>query len=214
MAPSRDTPLRLGAPPGSAARLCVFVHGRAQTPEEMAEHVIARMPQDGTHFVLPRAPGDAWYDARAVDPASATTVAQLEAALDAIDAGIAAAAADGAPVERPVLAGFSQGACVVLEYAMRRDRALGGLVALTGCRVGPPTPESPRRGLDGLPVYLSGSDADPWIPASDAFAAAADLAACGARLRAESFPGRAHAVADAEIEAFASLLKEIGPDTP
>ena len=206
----RDTFLRLGASPRSAARLCVFVHGRAQTPEEMGEHVIARLPAGDTHFVLPRSPREAWYDARAVDPASDATLAQLEEALDSIDAAIAAAAADGAPADRPVLAGFSQGACLVLEYAMRRDRALGALVALTGCRVGPPTDTSPRRRLDGLPVYLSGSDADPWIPASAAFAAAADLAVCGARLRAESFPGRAHEVSDAEIDAFAEILAQTG----
>lgn len=214
MAQLRDTSLRLGAPAGRAARLCVFVHGRAQSPEEMAEHVIGRLPAGDTHFVLPRATGGAWYDARAVDPASEATLAQLEAALDAIDACIALAAADGVPAARPVLAGFSQGACVVIEHALRRDCALGGLVALTGCRVGPPTEASPRRRLDGLPVYLSGSDADPWIPASAAFAAAADLAACGARLRAESFPGRAHEVSDAEIEAFAALLEQTGATTP
>ena len=210
----RDTPLKLGAPAGRAARLCVFVHGRAQSPEEMADHVIARLPAGDTHFVLPRAPSSVWYDARAVDPASEATLAQLEAALDAIDACIALAAADGVPVARPVLAGFSQGACVELEHAMRRDRTLGALVALTGCRVGPLTKASPRRRLDGLPAYLSGSDADPWIPASAAFAAAADLAACGARLRAESFPGRAHAVCDAEIEALAALLAQVDGTTP
>ncbi|WP_235679302.1 alpha/beta hydrolase [Aquibium microcysteis] len=214
MAQLHDTPLRFGVPAREAARLCVFVHGRGQTPEEMVAHVLGRLPDDDTHFILPRAPGGAWYDARAVDPASATTLAQLEAALDAVDACIAMASADGVPAERPVLAGFSQGACVVIEHAMRRNRPLGALAALTGCRVGPPTEASPRRRLDGLPVYLSGSDADPWIPASAAFAAAADLAACGARLRAESFPGRDHAVCDAEIEAFAVLLTQVDEAMP
>lgn len=214
MAQLHDTPLRFGVPARDAARLCVFVHGRGQTPEDMVAHVVERLPDDDTHFILPRARDGAWYDARAIDPASTTTLAQLEAALDAIDDCIAIVAADGGPAARPVLAGFSQGACVAIEYAMRRPSPLGALVALTGCRVGPPDDASPRRRLDGLPAYLSGSDADPWIPASAAFAAAADLAFCGARLRAESFPGRAHEVSDAEIEAFAMLLALAGETWP
>jgi predicted esterase len=50
-----------------------------------------------------------------------------------------------------------------------------------------------------LPVDLSGSDADPWIPPAAFADAAATLAAQGAALRAESHPGRPHEVNDAEI---------------
>lgn len=208
MAPAhRNEALRLGAPSRGARSLCLFLHGRGQSPEDMATHVIDRLQTPDTHFVLPRADNAAWYDARAIDPLTPLTLAQLEAAMDAIDDGFAAAIADGAPAERPVLAGFSQGACLATEYAMRRGRDLGALVLLTGCRVGP-TAAAPRRALDGLSVYASGSDADPWIPPDAFFAAAEDLARCGARLRLESFPGRAHEVSDAEIAAFEAMLEQ------
>ena len=90
-----------------------------------------------------------------------------------------------------VLGGFSQGACLALEYAFRGGK-VDAVVALTGCRVGTPDCTRPLATLYNLQVYLTGSDTDPWIPAH-AFAQTVEaLCVAGARLRAESFPGRAH----------------------
>lgn len=201
--------LRLGAMPAHADALCVFVHGRGQSPEEMGEHVIARLRNTTAHVVLPRAPGGVWYEARAVDPLSAHSESQLEAALDAIDAAVDLAVSEGAPGDRVVLAGFSQGACLSLEYALRRQGRLRGLVAFTGCRVGGALRAEATAFLDGLPAYLSCGDADPWIPLDVFFEAAQDVARAGAALRVEVFPGRVHEVLDAEIAAFDAMLEQV-----
>ncbi|MFI0842811.1 alpha/beta hydrolase [Mesorhizobium sp. IMUNJ 23232] len=201
--------LRLGAMPAHADALCVFVHGRGQSPEEMGEHVIARLRNATAHVVLPRAPGGVWYDARAVDPLSEHTTAQLAASLDAVDAAIDMAVSEGAPGDRIVLAGFSQGACLALEYALRRPGRLRGLVAFTGCRVGGASRARAAAFLNGLPAYLSCGDADPWIPLGPFFEAAHDLAQAGASLRADVFPGRAHEVLDAEIAALDAMLGQV-----
>ena len=207
VADTDDAALRLGAMPAHADALCVFVHGRGQSPEEMGEHVIARLRNTSAHVVLPRAPGGVWYEARAIDPLSAHSESQLEAALDAIDAAIDLAVSEGAPGDRVVLAGFSQGACLALEYALRRPKRLRGLVAFTGCRVGGELRAEAAAFLDGLPAYLSCGDADPWIPLDAFFEAAQDVARAGAALRVEIFPGRVHEVLDAEIAALDAMLK-------
>lgn len=206
---AQDSVLRLGAMPAHAQTLCVFVHGRGQSPEEMGEHVIARLRNTTAHVVLPRAPGGVWYDARAIDPLTAHSASQLEAALDAIDAAVDLAISEGAPGDRVVLAGFSQGACLALEYALRRPRRLRGLVAFTGCRVGGALRAQAATFLDGLPAYLSCGDADPWIPLDPFFEAAQDVAQAGAALRVEVFPGRVHEVLDAEIAAFDAMLDDV-----
>ncbi|NUB42779.1 dienelactone hydrolase family protein [Fertoebacter nigrum] len=193
-----DAPLTLGAPQTGARALCVFLHGRGQTPEEMQEQVIRHLTVPGVAYVLPRAPGKVWYDAKAVDPLTETTQAQLVAGLDRIAATI------GTPQVPLLLAGFSQGACMALEYALLRGAWHGGLVAFTGCRVGDAA--RPVADLGSMPVYLTGSDADPWIPLP-AFAAAVE--ACGrarAQLRAECFPGRSHEVSRAEINVLDQML--------
>ena len=64
--------LRLGADTGARA-VCVLVHGRGQSPEEMQSHVLARLNAPAVAFVLPRAPGGAWYAAKAVEPLTADT---------------------------------------------------------------------------------------------------------------------------------------------
>ena len=196
--------LWLGPPPAQARATCVFLHGRGQSPELMAEHVFARLGAEDVSVLLPRAPGSAWYDARAVDPLTDETRVQLAAALDRVDVAVGIALAAGAPADGLVLAGFSQGACLALEYALRRRRP-AALVCLTGCRVGYPL-EEPAPALHRLPVYLSCGDADPWIPLDPFFAAARQLAEAGARLAIDVVPGRAHDVSDGEVAALRRLL--------
>ena len=107
---SDDGALRL-KPSGSEAKaICVFVHGRGQSPEEMQSHVMARLSAPSVAFVLPRAPRGAWWDARAVDPLTTVARAQLSDALDHLAAVVAAARA-AAPRQPMLLAGFSQGSC-------------------------------------------------------------------------------------------------------
>lgn len=197
-----------GATGSAVTALCVLVHGRGQSPEEMESHILARLDAPDVAFALPRAPAGAWYDARAVDPLTDRTRQQLAAALDGLHGDIAALrqAYPGLPL---LLAGFSQGACLSIEYVCRGEAAPDALVALTGCRVGTAACDRPDAAPRDLPVYLSGSDADPWIPLDAMTAAALNLGRSGVRLRADVFPDRAHEASDAEIAMLASMLADL-----
>ena len=195
----------LHLPAGDPRAVCVLVHGRGQSPEEMQAHVLARLDAPDVAHVLPRAEGGSWYAAKAVDPLTADTRAALDAALDQLGGDIAAARAahPGLPL---LLAGFSQGACLALEYACSGRPAPDALVALTGCRVGAPQDDRPRALPEGMAVLLTGSDDDPWIPVAAFADAAHELGRQKARLRAELFPGRGHEVSDAEITLMGDVL--------
>jgi phospholipase/carboxylesterase len=198
-------PLHRGVPLAQARVVCVFVHGRTQSPEEMEEHVVRHLTVPGVAWVLPRAAGRVWYAARAVDPLTDDTRTALAAARAQVarDVAAARAAAPGAPL---VLAGFSQGACLTLEYLLAGGGGVDAAAAFTGCRVSVPADDLPRADLAGLPVYLTGGDADPWIPV-DAFAAAAGaLGHARAALRADLFPGRPHEVSAPERAVLAAML--------
>ena len=193
-------------PVTGAKALCVFVHGRGQTPEDMVSGVLSRLSVRGVAFALPRAPGKSWYKAEAVDPLTAETEGELAASLGILRATVRAALAR---VAGPMMiAGFSQGACLSVEYALRHGGWGGALAAFTGARVGSAgsAPVRPLAMLKGMEVYLSGGDADPWITTQAFSEAAGDLAASGAHLRAEVFPGRAHEVSDAEITMLDGML--------
>ncbi|MGS4945430.1 alpha/beta hydrolase [Meridianimarinicoccus sp. RP-17] len=201
-----------GATPDSARAVCVFVHGRGQTPEDMVAGILSRLDAPDVHFVLPRAPRGAWYDARAVDPLAEVTAAQLSDALGIVGRAVedARTTCPGVPV---ILAGFSQGACVAAEYLMRGGQA-DALAALTGCRVGAASSGLPRADLRALPVYASCGDADPWIPLWAFHRMLGDLSAAGVRLRADVLPGRPHTVSDAECAELSGLFSAIAVGAP
>ncbi|WP_151719422.1 alpha/beta hydrolase [Gemmobacter serpentinus] len=194
-----------------ARAVCVLVHGRGQSPEEMQSHILARLAVQDVAFILPRAPhsgeaGGAWYNAKAVDPLSDDTIAALATARDHLAADVASARALY-PRLPLVLAGFSQGACLSLEYAFAGLPAPEALVALTGCRVGALADLRPRALPPELPVWLTGSDNDPWIPVTAFAEAALELGRGRARLQAALYPGRGHEVSDAEIALLQGVLQ-------
>ncbi len=207
----------LGVPPARARALCVFVHGRNQGPEEMEAAVIAPLLADcpdleaQVAFALPRAGGGCWYRARAVDPLTEATRAELAQSLAGL-AGVIGALRAAAPGQPLALAGFSQGACLSLEHAFAGPEAAQApqaLAALTGCRVGQGGGARPAALPPGLPVYLTAGSADPWIPLAAFAEAAAELGGAGAQLRADVLPDRPHEVSPAERAMLAALLSDL-----
>ncbi len=200
------TPLLRGKALKDAAVVCVLVHGRGQSPAIMEESVVLRLAARDVAYVLPKAATGSWYDAKAVDALTDHTRNQLAASLNLLKRDIDMLGAN-VPV---LLAGFSQGACLALEYAFRFGPWNGALVGFTGCRVGGREDEQPHSDLAGMPVYLTGADADPWIPLSAFGAASVELGASRARLRTDVFPGRPHEVSAAEIAILDNALVNLG----
>jgi phospholipase/carboxylesterase len=198
----------LGAAPEKARVLCIFVHGRNQSPEEMEAAVIRHLSTPDVAFALPRADEKCWYHALAVDPRTERTATELARSLSDL-AGLirqVRALAPGLPL---ALAGFSQGACLSIEHAFTGQDSPDALVAFTGCRVGVQGDERPTSLAEGLPVYLTAGRADPWIPLHAFAEAAAELGRGGARLRADVFPGRGHEVGTAEIAMLDRMLADL-----
>jgi phospholipase/carboxylesterase len=201
-----DPPLRLGVSPREAKVLCVFAHGRTQAPEDMREQVVERLKTSGVSFVLPRAAGNSWYDARAIDPLTDGARRQLDTSLAYVRSIVAEFATNAGRSIPLLVGGFSQGACLILEYAMKYGPWDGAMVNLTGCRVGTPNCDRPFADLDRMPVYLTGSDKDPWIPV-EAFAGAAEaLGKARAELRCDIFPDRGHEASDMELAQLDEIL--------
>ena len=198
-------PLILGA--RDADVTCIVVHGRGQTSADMVRMIVTHLDAPGVRFVLPQAQGAGWYTARAVDPLTAATRAELAASLGVL-AGLVAQAAG--PV---VLAGFSQGACLSAEYLFAHGPVAGACL-LTGCRVGTAADDLPRAALQGMPVYASGGDADPWIPAGAFHGLLGELTRAGARVRGDLFPGRPHAVTRTELDALRAMLAAVQARVP
>ncbi len=202
-------PLLLGASPEEALVHCIFIHGRTQTPEDMQEQVISKLKAKGVAFIMPRARGNSWYAARAVEPLTGETRRELEHSVSHIRDLVNGLSGDDGHPKTLVIGGFSQGACLALEYAMRHGPWHGAMVNFTGCRVGTPACDRPFADLDRLQVYLTGSDRDPWIPADATASAVEALSRARARLRCDIMPDRGHEVCEHELATFDTMLMDL-----
>lgn len=211
--PSRESPhrgqpvLRGGAAPEAAEAAAVLVHGRGGSAQGMLT-LADEARVSGVTFVAPQAAGHTWYPDRFLAPLERNEP-WLGSALDLLDGVLEELAGAGLPRERTVLIGFSQGACLALEYAARRGRRHGGLAALSGGLIGPPGRSwDYGTSLDGTPVFLGCSDRDPHIPEERVHESARVLESLGAEVRVEIYPGLGHTVNGEEVEAVREMLEE------
>ncbi|HEX2864611.1 MAG TPA: VOC family protein, partial [Deinococcales bacterium] len=119
-----------GVPLGEARFAAVLVHGRGANAEDMLGLANA-IQAPGYAFLLPEASGGAWYPRSFLapleenEPYLSSALLMLEDVLFELDR-------QGIPRENVVLGGFSQGACLALEFAARNPRRYGGVFALSG----------------------------------------------------------------------------------
>jgi predicted esterase len=112
--------------------------------------------------------------------------------------------------DRIFLLGFSQGACLALEYAARHPQRYAGAVALSGALIeNGDQPRAYAGSLDGTPVFLGCSDADFHIPAQRVLRSEQVLRGMGATVTAKLYPHLGHTVNDDEIDAVNAMIKRV-----
>ena len=212
--------VRAGPPLARASHAVLLVHGRGGGPEDMlrlAEHLA--LPD--VAWLAPEAPGRSWWPTSFLAPL-AETGPYLNAGLEVLgelhaevhDAGVAA--------ERTLVMGFSQGACLALEYAARHEgvgeersrcradcsaraistdrRARSSTAVHAGKRFDYET------SLDGVPVFIGCHERDPHIPLARVRESERVLAALGANVTVEIYPGAGHGVVEEELRRVRALL--------
>ena len=190
-------PIRLGPDPADAAATVVAVHGRGQTPQYMIEFFVKRIDDPSISWVLPAAADQSWYPEGFMAPPEANQPL-LDCALQ-VTAGIESSLA-AVSAERVIWAGFSQGACLVCEHVARDPKRRGGLLVLTGGRIGPAGTDLSIAGdLGATPVYFGVGDPDDWVPVTRVVETADAFASAGADVTVDVFSGRDHEICDDEI---------------
>ncbi len=167
----------------------------------------ARVGLTDIAYTLPVAAGKSWYPGRYFDPLKVNQP-RLEQALDACEAAIAQIHSAGIAYERIVVAGFSQGACVIAELVARRPRRWAGAAILTGTLIGPAGERITPTGVEGLPMFLCASRHDDWIALDDALATARAFESASASVTFETYEDRGHHINDRAIEGLRRLLRD------
>ena len=109
-----------------------------------------------------------------------------------------------------MLLGFSQGACLTLEYVARHARRYGGVAGLSGGLIGPDgTPRDYEGSLDGTPVFLGCSDVDPHIPEARVHHSTEVLRRLGAEVTERIYPRMGHTINEDEIEEVRAMFEAL-----
>lgn len=197
--------LATGAALEQARAAMVLVHGRGASAEDILSLAMEFGAED-VAYLAPQAANNTWYPNRFIVPL-AQNEPWFSSAIATLDLLLEHTAAGGIPPERTILLGFSQGACLTLEYAARHPQRYGGVVALSGALI--ENGDQPRAydgSLDGTPVFMGCSDVDPHIPAGRVERSASILRDLGAQVTLRIYPGMGHTVNGDEIARVQAML--------
>ena len=162
---------------------------------------------DGVLYAAPEAEGNAWYPQSFLQPLEQNEP-YLSEALKAVGDALVELENLGFAAENTVLLGFSQGACLALEFAARNAKRYGGVVAFSGGLIGPDgTPRDYEGSLNGTPVFLGCSDIDAHIPEARVMESAGVMNKLGAEVEMRIYPGMGHTVNEEEIGVAKAIIE-------
>jgi phospholipase/carboxylesterase len=201
-----DAPITLaGQPLATASRALILLHGRGSSAADILS--LARyLPVADYALLAPQATGHTWYPQSFLAP-PAHNEPYLSAALAAVGRAVALAGSHGMGLEKVYLLGFSQGACLTLEYTARHATRYGGIVAFTGGLLGDRLyPDHYAGDFAGTPCLLASADPDPHVPAARVRASAALLTSLGAAVTEQITPGMGHTVTPPQLALASQLI--------
>lgn len=202
-----------GAPVAGARGALILTHGRGATAESILPLADVLGATDLALFA-PQAAGNTWYpysflsEIERNEPGITSGIRVLADLVSRIEEG-------GIPAERIALLGFSQGACLTLEFSARHARRYGAVIGFSGGLIGPDgTPRDYPGTLDGTPVFLGCSDVDSHIPVARVHLTTSVLERMGGVVDERIYPGMGHDINDDEVRAASAMLASIGGRRP
>lgn len=189
-----------GVPLEKASMAAILIHGRGAT----AQGIVAlrdHLPLSGFYLAAPQATNFTWYPFSFLSPVEENEP-WLSSAIAVLHETVAKIEHAGISREKIFIIGFSQGACLSLEYAARNASRYGGVVAFTGGLIGKTIDQSKYEGdFGGTRIYMTNGDADPHVPLGRSEESRGLLKQMGAEVKLEVFGSRPHTILPAELVA-------------
>jgi predicted esterase len=184
----------------------VLVHGRGASADDIIS-LAQELQFDDVAYLAPQAAGNTWYPYSFLasmernEPGISSAIRVLSRLLESLGE-------QGVDPERIAFLGFSQGACLALEFTARHARRYAGVFALSGGLIGPPgTPRNYTGVFGGTPVFLGCSDLDPHIPLERVHESAEVFGRMGGNVDERIYPRMGHTVNHDELQAIQTILR-------
>ncbi|HVZ98477.1 MAG TPA: dienelactone hydrolase family protein [Chitinophagaceae bacterium] len=182
-----------------AQKVLIMVHGRGGDAKDILS-LSQYLRVDDFALLAPEATNHTWYPYSFLTP-PVQNEPWLSSALDLLKEITEEVNEKGISRENIYLLGFSQGACLILEFAARNARRYGGIVAFTGGLIGDKIyAENYKGDFNGTPVFIGSSDPDPHVPVQRVNETSAILKNMNAAITLKIYPGMGHTVSLAEID--------------
>jgi phospholipase/carboxylesterase len=182
-----------------------MLHGRGATAEDiigLARHLHV----DDFAIVAPQATNYTWYPQSFLAPRQQNEP-WLSSALALVGTIVSEIQDAGIKPEHIYFTGFSQGACLTLEFVAQQAQRWGGVAAFTGGLIGDTIDAKNYRGdFKGTPVFIGGSNPDPHVPAERIQASATILRSMHADVTAKIYPNMGHTIIQDEIDLVHKII--------
>jgi phospholipase/carboxylesterase len=201
-----QAPLRTaGQPLATAAKALILLHGRGGSAADILS-LAAHLQVPYFALLAPQALQHSWYPYSFLAP-PAQNEPYLSAALASVAHAVATAQSHGITQENTYFLGFSQGACLTLEYVARHAARYGGVVAFTGGLIGDRVYFDNYNGdFRGTPIFIGTSDPDLHVPVERVHTSTALLTSLGAVVTEKVYPNMGHTITQAEIDLANTLI--------
>jgi predicted esterase len=197
-----------GEPLDQAKAAMLMVHGRGATAEDILS-LAGEFNRPRFAYLAPQAAGNTWYPNRFTAPLEQNEP-WLSSALSFIGDVFTQIVNAGISPERIMLLGFSQGACLTLEYSARNTRRYGGIVGLSGALIGPDdTPRDYQGSIEGTPVFLGCSDVDFHVPKERVDQTAEIMQRLGGNVTKRLYPNMGHSVNQDEVDFVRGMMQSL-----
>ena len=187
-----------GLPLAQAKKALILIHGRGAT----AESILAVAPYlNLEEFALfaPQAPQRTWYPFGFM-ASDQGNLSALNSSIQQVSLLFQFLIENGKAPEQIFVMGFSQGACLSLEFTARNAQKFGGVVAFTGGLIGEKLEEKKYKGdFQGTPILLSSSAHDMHVPAQRIHDSAQLLQKMGAEVSLSLFEDELHTIRPEEL---------------
>lgn len=183
----------------------IIIHGRGASAESMIPLAQYLQIEDVAIFA-PQASKHSWYPVSFIEPVELNQPA-LGSAMELIDGLVKEIISAGIPADKIYFLGFSQGACVSLEYVTRHAVKYAGVIAFTGGLIGKDLQMENYKGDFGqTTVLITTSDPDFHVPLKRVKESAAIMKEMNANVHVEAYPGKQHTITNEEIDLANSIF--------
>jgi phospholipase/carboxylesterase len=188
-----------------ATKVLVMIHGRGGSAQDILS-LSSHLEISDFALLAPQATNSTWYPYSFMAP-PAQNEPWLSSALDLLRGVVNEIMSNGITKENIYFLGFSQGACLTLEFVTRNADKYGGVVAFTGGLIGDKIyPENYKGDFNGTPVFIGTSNPDPHVPVERVYATSNILKNMNASVTEKVYNNMGHTINQDEINLANSLI--------